>query len=341
MLNKITQVGRIVAASTVVALSLATAVQASDMGMVTGSSTGTYYQFGKQVAAVAKKVGVGIEVKTSEGSLANIRRLTSNENAAIGIVQSDVLGYLARSKDPKLQKVATELRLIFPFYNEEVHILAKRHIKTLSDLNGKVVALGSKGSGSWLTAVNLFRMTGVEPKETQHLSPSDAVRDVIVGAVDAMVFVGGKPVKVFSDIDQMRNNPVYSDMISGVHFVQINNPKVLKEYNPATIGPEDYAWATGSVNTVTVKAAMISYDFSNPANSYHKARCTQLKKIGKEMREELPKLQQTGHPKWKEVDLDGGMGIWPLDRCSRSGGSMPAKKDSIGSELACIIAGNC
>ena len=341
MLNNLLKAAQLAAGTTLIALSLGSTAQASDMGMVTGSSTGTYYQFGNQVAAVAKKVGVGIEVKTSEGSLANIRRLTSNENAALGIVQSDVLGYLARSNDPELQKVATELRLIFPFYNEEVHILGRRNIKTLADLNGKVVALGSKGSGSWLTAVNLFRMVGVEPKEIQHLSPSDAVRDVIVGAVDAMVFVGGKPVKVFSDIAQMRNNPVYSDMIPNVHFLEINDPKVLREYNAASIGPADYSWVTAPVNTVTVKAALISYDFSNPGNSYHKARCAQLKKVGKEMREELPNLKRSGHPKWKEVDLDGGMGIWPLDSCSRSGASMPAKKDSIGSELACIIAGNC
>ena len=341
MVHKLTKFSRIALGCSLLTLAAVSTVQASDMGMVTGSSTGTYLQFGKQIAEVAKKVGVGIEVKTSQGSLANIRRLTSNENAAMGIVQSDVLGYLARSKDPEMKKVATELRLIFPFYNEEVHILAKRSIKTLADLDGKVVALGSKGSGSWLTAVNLFGMTGVVPKETLHLDPKQAVRDVIIGAVDAMVFVGGKPVKVFTDVEQLRNNPVYSDMLPNVHFVEIKNEKVLREYTQATIGAEDYSWINSSVNTVAVKAALISYDFSNPANSYHKNRCKQLKKIGNAMRTNLPNLIASGHPKWAEVDLDGELGIWPLDRCSRSANAAPAKTDAISSELACIISGNC
>ncbi|NJN45392.1 MAG: hypothetical protein HC808_01645 [Candidatus Competibacteraceae bacterium] len=63
------------------------------VGMVTGSKTGTYYQFGQDIAEVAKPKGVNILVKESKGSIDNIKRLNSRENAAFGIVQSDVLGF--------------------------------------------------------------------------------------------------------------------------------------------------------------------------------------------------------------------------------------------------------
>jgi TRAP-type uncharacterized transport system substrate-binding protein len=110
----------------------------SPMGMVTGSASGTYIQFGKQIAQVAQNEGIEIIVKTSGGSLDNIQRIRSKENAAMGIVQSDVLGFiLKRSEDPQLHQFVKHLRLIFPFYNEEVHLYANKEIKSITDLQGK------------------------------------------------------------------------------------------------------------------------------------------------------------------------------------------------------------
>ena len=86
------------------------------IGMVTGSKTGTYIQFGNDIAGVAKTVGLDILVKDSQGSIDNIKRINSKENATFGIVQSDVLGFLSRSESPEMRQLAGRLRLIFPFY---------------------------------------------------------------------------------------------------------------------------------------------------------------------------------------------------------------------------------
>ena len=97
------------------------------MGMVTGSESGTYIQFGKQIAEIASKEGIEIIVKTSGGSLDNIQRIRSTENAALGIVQSDVLGFIQKkSDDPMLKQFVKHLRLIYPFYNEEIHLYANK-----------------------------------------------------------------------------------------------------------------------------------------------------------------------------------------------------------------------
>ncbi len=119
--------------------------QAAGIGMVTGSKTGTYIRFGRDIAKVAKYKGVDIIVKQSEGSLANIRRMMSKENAALGIVQSDVLGFLKTSSEANMRRISSRLRLVFPFYNEEVHLFARKEIQQLSDLNGKRVASVPKG----------------------------------------------------------------------------------------------------------------------------------------------------------------------------------------------------
>src|SRR5690242_2080317 len=78
---------------------LALPVQAEEtLGIVTGPKTGTYYAIGKDIAQVAAKSNITVDVKPSQGSIDNIKRINSSENAALGIVQSDVLGFLSRSK---------------------------------------------------------------------------------------------------------------------------------------------------------------------------------------------------------------------------------------------------
>jgi TRAP-type uncharacterized transport system substrate-binding protein len=80
------------------------------IGMVTGSTTGTYFRFGQDIANKAGEVGLNILVKESEGSIDNLKRLASKENAAFAIVQSDVLGFLKRN--PEMVDIARKLRLI-------------------------------------------------------------------------------------------------------------------------------------------------------------------------------------------------------------------------------------
>ena len=174
--------------------------QAQGIGMVTGSDSGTYIQFGRDIANVARNKGVSIIVKESEGSLANIRRMMSNENARLGIVQSDVLGFLTTSDDVNMRSISSRIRLVFPFYNEEVHLFARKDIQKLSDLNGKRVVVGTKGSGNWLTANNILRLANIRPGESLEMPPSTAISAVLTGRADAMFYVAGKPVTVFTRI---------------------------------------------------------------------------------------------------------------------------------------------
>jgi TRAP-type uncharacterized transport system substrate-binding protein len=53
-------------------LSFVSQLRAEGIGMVTGTATGTYIQFGQDIAKVARSVGLDILVKESEGSIDNI-----------------------------------------------------------------------------------------------------------------------------------------------------------------------------------------------------------------------------------------------------------------------------
>ena len=285
------------------------------LGIVTGPKTGTYYAFGKDIAVAAAKVGIEVEVKPSEGSIDNIKRINSAENAAFGIVQSDVLGFLSRSKTPESMRMANNLRMVFPFYNEEVHVLARNNIKTFADLQGKKVAVGEEGSGNMLTSINLFSMMNVTPAEASKIPSAQGVVAVLKGDIDAVIFVGGKPVRLFKNLEDLTlpENQKYASMLDQVHFLPLSDPKMLGEYKPAHITHADYSFVQEAVPTIAVQAVLVSFDFSQGSS---KKRCDKLGALANVIRRDLPILQEKGHPKWKEVNLNADSGIWKRDNCA-------------------------
>lgn len=288
------------------------------LGMVTGPKTGTYIAIGRDIAKAAKAEGIEIEVKDSGGSIDNIKRITSGENAALGIVQSDVLTFLKRSHSPDTQRAAEAIRLVFPLYPEEIHILAHKDIKSISDLMGKNVVIGEESSGSMLTSVNLFSILGVMPGAMMKISPPEGVVAVLRKEADAMIFVGGKPVRVFKNLEDLNapENKQFVELLKDVHFVPLKESVLLRNYGKAEITHEDYNFVTDPVPTLSVHAALVAYDFSASGRSYSQDRCEQVRKVAKAIGDNILKLKKDGHSKWKQVDLNAQLGIWQKDVCT-------------------------
>ena len=107
--------------------------RAADIGVITGSDKGTYYQFGLNLQALGKPNGVTVTVHNSKGSVENIYAVYQRPGVQVGIVQSDVLAFVAKvQSDPTLQRIAKKIKMVFPLYNEEIHILARPGIAGLS-----------------------------------------------------------------------------------------------------------------------------------------------------------------------------------------------------------------
>lgn len=291
-------------------------INQDQISIVTGLKTGTYYIFGRDISEVAKKSGIEINVKPSEGSIDNIKSINNDgSNITLGIVQSDVLGFLGRSKNPDSIKIASNLRMVFPFYNEEVHVLARKEIKEFKDLQGKKVAIGEEGSGNMLTSINLFSIMGVTPAESQKIPSAQSVVAVLKGEIDAAIFVGGKPVRLFKNLEDLTlpENQKYAPMLDNIHFIPLSGAKMLEEYKPAEITPNDYSFVKEVVPTIAVQAVLVSYDLSQEND---KRRCNQLGEFAKILRDNIQILKEVGHPKWKEINLDANVNIWKKDSCA-------------------------
>src|SRR5919205_1702475 len=132
--------------------------RALDRGVImTGSPGGTDIRVGQDIAGLARHFGVALEAMPSQGALENIEAIGRRSDAQLAIVQSDVLDFVASStEDPELRGLKDSLRIVFPLYAEEVHVLARAGIATFADLQDKRVAVGAPDSGTLLTATLLL-----------------------------------------------------------------------------------------------------------------------------------------------------------------------------------------
>jgi len=319
------------------------------IGMVTGSKIGTYIQFGQDIAKISQQYGIKVLPKESKGSLDNIIRMSSLENAAFAIVQSDVLAYLSKSSNPKFRHYAKRLRLIYPFYNEEVHLFARKNIHTIDDLNGRRVVVGPRKSGTNMTAQNILKVMNVQPSEYIHDSIDTGIKKVLQGTADAVFVVAGKPSKGFTNLFATPKESVRKLLLQ-VHFVPLNDKALLADYVGSNLSQQDYGFINGTIPTVAVKALLVSFDFSSKKSKYYKKRCRQLSIIGQAIRDNINNLK-TGkyHKKWKQVNLKGDMGNWKVDKCSHSRQDPPiiinkhpsSTESGIYSDIECSLNGTC
>ncbi len=275
-------------------------VSAQDMGIITGSKKGTYYQFGLNLAELVKSRGIKLRVDDSAGSVQNVFAVYKTAGIPLGIVQSDVLAFVAKIEtDPVLKRIASKTRMVFPLYNEEVHLLANKEITDFDDLADRTVAIGAEGSGIYLTARLLFESSEVKPREMLPIGPVEALALLKQGKIDAMFYVAGYPVKLFAE------DVAAAD---GLALVPITNKSILEFYPNAQIPANTYNWQDQTIQTVAVKAVLISYDFRG-------GNCENVGKFAKIINENLEWLRVNGHPKWKSVDLNYPLKGWEQYDC--------------------------
>ena len=285
-----------------VLLSVAAARASDDVGLITGGEKGTYYRFGLDMQKLAKTRGFNLTVHPSRGSVDNIYAVYQRPGVQLGIVQSDVLAFVSRVEtDPLLKLIAKKTKMVFPLYNEEIHLVGRRDIATFDDLVGKRVAIGREGSGTYLTARLLFKLSEVSPAEMVPIDTGEALAALRAGRVDAMFYVAGYPVKLFTDDVTEADN---------LAVIPITNKSVVEFYPTVELPAKAYAWQSTPVQTVAVKSVLVSYDF-------RRKDCDTIGRFAQMIARQMPWLTENGHPKWKVVDLEFPLRGWEQYDCVR------------------------
>ncbi|MFC3072797.1 TAXI family TRAP transporter solute-binding subunit [Shinella pollutisoli] len=292
--------------------------QAFERNIMTGGPQGTYIQIGRDIARLGAECGLSLNVVESAGSLENFVGVRNRRNTQFGIVQSDVLEYLKtfEANDPEVQKAVKGVRIMFPLYNEEIHVLARRDVGSMKDLAGRKVAVGRKDSGTFLTATLILDILQVKAGERLDINPDEALPKLLSGEIDAFFYVAGAPAALFSE-----------NAIDGgkFHLVPITEAPLLATYTPSRIEAGTYSFQGEPVDLVAVKAVMMTYDYDVGRNAYHRESCRTVSDFSSLILTGLDRLRATGHPKWKTVDLTALPPGWQVGVCVKAGMALDYK----------------
>ena len=176
----------------------------------------------------------------------------------LGFVQSDVMSYAYNGTNLFDGMPIDNFSTLASLYMEQVQIVTLNpNIKTVADLKGKTVSIGSSGSGVYYNAIDVLGAYGLTEKDITptYQSFGDSVDSLQDGKIDAAFVVAGAPTVAVSTLASSR--PVYLVSIDDEHFEKL--VEASPYYSRNVIGKDVYGTAE-DCNTVAVNAVVIARD---------------------------------------------------------------------------------
>lgn len=268
------------------------------VGVAGGLLSGTYMTFANELAQVLDD-GDNLRILpiVSYGAASNLDDLLYLRGVDVAVTQSDVFEFFQTQR--KTAGLQSRIHYIIRLPISEVHILAKRNIRSLEDLRGKKVNFGPAGSASSLTGSIIFQRAGIKVEQTLLDNPV-AMQKLRSGEISALIRVIGKPIDVLARLpakDDFHLVPIpfskaFSDYYALSEFTKAEYPNLIAEGD--------------TVSTLGVPAVLAVYNW--PLNS---DRARRVKRLVERMFANWEKFQSPPrHPKWKEVNLAATVPGW-------------------------------
>ncbi len=183
-------------------MAVSVALAPTPITLATGTPGGIYHPVGN---AICRMFNLADEHQatpcvavSSDGSVANIRRIESGEST-FGLSQTDVAygafhgegPFAAAGPDPKL-------RMLIALYPEAFTVVARADtgIRDFRDLRGKRVGIGRSGAGYAFTRDVVLASYGwaiSDPERVVELGPAEQNQALCSSQVDAIIFEAGHP----------------------------------------------------------------------------------------------------------------------------------------------------
>lgn len=272
-------------------------INSGTVGIISGGITGTYVRIAADLATAFDE-GYDLRVLPviGKGSVRNTEDLLYLRGIDVAIVQSDVLDFFKRAE--LVSNIDGRIRYITKLYNEEVHVLAQAKHRTIDDLGGGRVNFGTEGSGTFMTSGIVFDGLGINVDVTTHPEPI-ALEKLRSGEIDALVFVGGKPLSLLEQVssdEQLRLLAIPAERVKGAYLPA----ELTADAYPRLITPN------APVPTVAVSAVMAAYNWPQGH-----PRATKVSRFIDSFFAHFDRLMEPPfHPKWQEVDLKAEVPGW-------------------------------
>jgi uncharacterized protein len=273
-------------------------MNANTLTLVTGNPSFIFTAYGNDLAAVLND---GDELRilpvTSQGAVQNVRDVRFLRGIDLGFTISNILGYYRRTGE--LGDLEDKLVYIMKISNDEIHLLTRSDVTTLQQLRGRKVNFNSKGSGTQMTARDIFTGLNIDVEEV-NLGPADAFAKLANGEIAATVLTSGKPAAAIAPLKASE----------GYRLLPVPYAKPLSDdYLPSTLTNEDYPNLIAKGETVeTIAASSVLFAYNWPKNSDRYRRVDKFVKALFAKFTELHKPPR--NPNWRDANLAATLPGW-------------------------------
>jgi uncharacterized protein len=174
------------------------------LSIATGGTGGVYYVYGGALAQVLSRHLPGVEAsaEVTAASVENLNFLAQGSaDLAFSLADTASDAVAGRGRFPAALKVCALASL----YDNVTHVVvaADGPLRTIGDLRGRRVSLGSPNSGTEVIAERVLKAAGVDPARDltpERLGVSESAAALKDGRIDAFFFSGGLPTAAVMEL---------------------------------------------------------------------------------------------------------------------------------------------
>jgi uncharacterized protein len=148
--------------------------------------------------------GLVAVAEATQGSVENLKLVNSGQLDS-GFAQADLAAMAYAGSGPFADEGPMHrLRAIASLFPEALQIVVRvdSPIRSVADLEGKVVAVGDQGSGTAAIARVLFGVAGLADGDVERkfIKPAQAAEEMKAGQIDALILAGSYPVPAIEEL---------------------------------------------------------------------------------------------------------------------------------------------
>jgi TRAP-type uncharacterized transport system substrate-binding protein len=259
--------------------------------IITAPVGGAYATMGSDLAAVLDD-GDNLRVlpMLGKGSTQNLIDILRLRSVDMGFALSDAVEFV--KIEYGVPNLDTRINYITKLFNADFHVLGRKEIRTIRDLNGKKVF--APLNLSYASLRTLFNRLGIKADIDSKTDDRTGIQKVLDGEGDAWFGPIGKVAPLFGNIKNDEGR---------FHLVAIPYERTIQDlYFPSTFTNADYPnlVAPGEVvDTIAVSSILMVYNWPVGSDRYNR-----VAKFVDALFRKIDLLQQPiRHPKWRETSL--------------------------------------
>lgn len=223
-----------------------------------------------------------------KGSVQNLVDILRLKNIDMGFVTSDALEFA--KTEYNIPDVSKRVRYIARLFHNDIHIVARKEIRSLQDLQGKRIF--AERSIGYPAARIIFRRMGIEADIDTQTDPDGGLQKLLSGERDAWIASVSKGAPVIKNIKNEAGK---------FHLLELPYAKPLQDiYLPSSFSSEEYPNLVPKdtkVYALAVPTVLMVYNWPPDSERYRRVARFVDALFGN-----IGKLQQPPrHPKWKDT----------------------------------------